>query len=375
MKIHGFKTLSEFLLEKEVNTIDDKKVVFLRISEKMSEIDGGKEGRAALLNEAAYKKLFISYSTKNDTGDFVLPKDLPIIYYGGWSPKCSLDFIKKHELILDEMYNQPKYIEMSASKIKFAEMFNGRSWLPKTVFSKEEALNGDVGFPVIAKISDGHAGLGIKKFETKEELKSEPKSFELRGEQRSFDLFSQYIDIEKEYRAVFFQDKCFLVNQRVLTFEDEKSVETKKLNEKIKFIYVNQDFEKIPKDFMSDIQKIADDIQKTVKLDLWALDVVADKDGKLWVLEINSAIGLQADKMCYFYKTVYEDFYGKKLPDKYWEELMKLFISQTYRLFWPTYKKEIESSPWRIDYKQFDEKYPLVKDAVYESIIKETKFQ
>ena len=100
------------------------------------------------------------------------------------------------------MYNQPELLSLSGDKIEFAKVFKKFNWLPKTVFSKKEAIEGAVGFPVVAKIKDGHSGIGIQKFDTAKELQDSKETF---------DLYCQFIDFDREYRVAFCKEKIFLI--------------------------------------------------------------------------------------------------------------------------------------------------------------------
>jgi len=381
MEIRGFKSYDQFLLEKDSSKIIpkestefDKKVGFIKLSHDMSALDGGTTGRQLWMNQAALNKLYLTYSTLEDLDkDIKVPTDIPMLNYGGHSKQETKDFIKKHKIPTENLYNKGEFTKLSGSKVEFAKIFKGKDWLPKTVFNRDEAINGQVGFPVIAKIEDGHSGLGIKKFDTKEDLEKEPKTFTLRGDERTFDLYSQFINFDREYRCIFIDGKCVIVNERVDNIKEDKSIRTKKLNQKLKFIYVEQDFDKIPKEWLEKVNKIAKEISKEIPLEAWSLDIIVDKEGKIWVCEINSATGLGSGKLCKYYMTIYENFYKKQLPQEFKDELFTNFISQGYIQFWPEKKKEIESSPWAIDYAKIAKDYPEIPDQWYKDRLEGSK--
>ena len=125
---------------------------------------------------------------------------------------------------------------------------------------------------------------------------------------------------------------------------------TKKADEKISFTYVYQDQNKVDEDFIKQVLIICKDVKTFLDLDLWALDVVVDKKGKLWVMETSAATGMGSVKMCEVYKAIYEDFYGKKLPDEFLEAIYKKYAVPGHQNYYPKYKKEIESSKWPMDY-------------------------
>lgn len=362
MKLKQLHTLEEYINFRMYNEFD-KKVIFLKLSNDLAAIDGSTEGRENNINTACLEKLYITYATIEDVknNNIIIPRNMPVLYYGG-NVEESLEFIDKFNINPKNMYNLPKYMKMSGSKVEFAKLFKDSDWLPKTTFNRSEAINGAVGFPVIAKIDKGHSGLGIKKFDTKKELEKEKETFILRDKEVEFSLYSQFIDFEREYRCFFIKDKCFTINERVPTIKENKSIRTKKVDEKVKFIYVYQDMNKIPKEFYDEIYRISNEIREKIKLDIWSLDIVVDKKGKMWVLETNSATGLGSVKMCDVYMQIYEDFYKRQLPDWYKEELWKNFISQGHLIYWPEYKEEIMSTLWPIDYEAIELKYPLIEE-------------
>jgi glutathione synthase/RimK-type ligase-like ATP-grasp enzyme len=340
----------------------DKKVIFIRNNADPRNLAGDADEREAAINAACAEQLYITYYADKDVkrDDIIIPRNMPILYYGGNVP-AALKFLEKFNINPKNLYNIPSQMKISGDKVAFSKKFADNDWLPKTVFKKEDAINGAVGFPVIAKISDGHSGLGISKFDTADDLKKDKETFELRGEQRSYDLFSQFIDFDREYRCLFIKDRCFVVNERVTIEDNEKSIRNKKVDEKVKFIYAYQDLDKIPDEFMCEIHRIANEVREHIKLELWSLDIIVDKEGKIWVLETNSATGLGSVKLCEVYAEIYADFYGRELPDFYKEELWRKYRSQGHGIYWPEYKDEILSSAWPMEYEEILSKYPRLE--------------
>lgn len=337
-----------------------KKVIFVKISSDVNRLSGDSNPRDLALNNAAANELYIQYSTKEDADkDLQFPSNMPVIYYGGHNKEAKA-FLKKFKVNPDNMYNHPDDMELSGSKVDFSKKFATYPWQPKTVFSITDALNGNLKFPVIAKISDGHSGLGIKIFKTANELREFKQPFEVEGEKRSFDLYSECIDIDREYRTIFLKDKCILVNERIACIKTNKTVKTKDIDEGVDFVYVVSDMKKVPRKFINKLNEIAAEIRKQVKLDLWAIDVATDKTGKIFVLEINSAPGLGSEKLVEVYEAVYEDYYQEKLPKTFKEELNKKFVSQCRKELYKNYKKEIAKSPWALDYAAINKEYKLV---------------
>lgn len=337
-----------------------KKVIFVKISSNVDKLSGDSNERDLALDNAAAEELYILYSTKKDMNkDVQFPAHMPVLYYGGFNDN-SRAFLKKFKVNPDNMYNHPDDMEISGSKVEFSKMFADYSWQPKTVFSLNEALDGNLQFPVIAKIDNGHSGLGIKIFKTPEELKDFKQPFDVKDKKYKFDLYSECIDIDREYRTIFLRDKCIIVNERIACIKTNKTVKTKNIDESLDFVYVVSDMKKLPRKFINKLNEIATEIRKKVNLDLWAIDVATDKNGNMFVLEINSAPGLGSEKLVCVYEAVYEDYYQEKLPETFKEELNKKFISQSRKELYKNYKKEIAKSPWAIDYATINKKYKYI---------------
>ena len=339
------KLYEEYTFQASIMDQFAKKVAWIMKNDDIELTSGDTDTREKYFNINAKNDLFLNYYTMlDDIKDAVsVPKDVPILYYGGKTePGSSAEkFIKNKQIILSNLYNQPNDRKLSASKLEFAKEFGNYAWLPKTVFSKEEALKGDVGFPVIAKVEDGHSGLGIGKFDTADDLKdSEDK----------FDIFCQFVDFVREYRILFCKGKIVMINERIPNESDNKSIRTKKADEKIKFVYVYQDLNKVENDFKKKVNSIYKDIQKSLSLEIWSLDVVVDKDEKLWVMETSAKTGLGSVKMCELYKAIYEDFYNQHLSDEFLDLIYKEYVIPGHQNYWPKYKKEIQKSIWGMDY-------------------------
>lgn len=337
-----------------------KKVIFIKISHDIISLSGYGNSRDYALNEAAVEELYVSYAVKEDFDkDLQFPPHMPVVYYGGFSKEAK-SLLKKFKVNPDNMYNHPEEMELSGSKVDFSKKFATYPWQPKTVFSLTDALNGNLKFPVIAKIDNGHSGRGIKIFKTADELRDFKQPFDLKGEKRSFDLYSECIDIDREFRTIFLKDKCIIINERIACIKTNKTVKTKDISEDVDFVYVVSDMNKVPRKFINTITNIAKEIRKQISLGLWAIDVAIDKTGKVFVIEINSAPGLGSEKLVEVYEAVYEDYYQEKLPKTFKEELNKKFVSQCRKELYKNYKKEIAKSPWAIDYATINKEYKFV---------------
>ena len=335
--MNNFKLFEEFIYEEKLKDKSAKRVGWVMMSHDILRTSGNVNAREKKYNIAAKGNLFLNFSTTDDHDkkDITVPDNIPVLWYGGYtSNESSKLFLDSKKINLKNLYNKPEMLPLSGDKVTFAKNFGKFDWLPKTVLTKKEAEDGAVGFPVIAKVKDGHSGLGIEKFDTAEDLKKSKDKF---------DLFCQFIDFDREYRVMLCQDKIILINERVPTIENESSIRTKKANDRINFVYVYQDLNKVSESFKKGIEQICKDIKTILDLNLWAIDVVVDKKGKLWVMETSSATGLGSVKMCEVYRAIYEDFYKEQLPDEFLESIYKNYVIPGHQNYYPKFKKEMEN--------------------------------
>lgn len=339
-KLGRLHSMEEFI-KYHTTTNFKKKVIFLTISDDIRKLSGTNDKVARQLNIDCLDDLFIHYTINGDFDKrIIIPQNIPVLYYGGHQ-EAAKAFLEKFNIQQTNMYNQPDEMKKSGDKVVFHKLYKDCDWVPKTVFTKEEALNGDVGFPVVAKIKDGHSGIGIEKFDTKEDLEKSDKTF---------DLYTQFIDFKSEFRCMMLNDRCFMVNERIPFEKTNKTIRTKKADEQVDFMYVYTDDKKIPEDFKAEVQRIADGVQKEIVLGFWSLDLVMDNDGKLWALEINSATGLGAAKLVEAYIQIYEDYFECKLPETFKNEMFIKYVVPAHKLYYPKNKAEIEKALWPMDY-------------------------
>ena len=313
------------------------KVNFLLAGEKLEGLTGKNNKRIyGEINDVCLEKLYNSFYAKGDYGKVLeVNSDLPLIYYGGNS-KEGLDFIKRYNISENVMYNSPKAMKVSGNKSKFYKMFEDTDFIPKAVYKKEDAK--DLQFPVIAKPDDGHSGLGIEIFDTYEDLEKSKGKFE---------NYSEAKDLDKEFRVLLMNEEPVLVHERVSLNENE--IKDKDADEQTEFTYVDQDMNKL--DFMNEVNNICKTIREKLKLGLWSIDLMIDKSGNCWVAEINSASGMAADKMARVYVKVYEDFYGKELPQEFKTYLNEEYIQPIYKINLKENAAQIKKSKCCVNYQ------------------------
>jgi len=279
-------------------------------------------GQAYLSNKGfASDKFFIQVTEKN-IDDIEINPNYPILNYQS-------DIINQ---LLDEgrikegnIYNLPKDINLSGSKKKFHELLGDDINIPKTVFSKEDALS-KLKFPLIGKPAEGHSGIGIKIFNTK-------KDFENINE-KDFDVFSEFIDKKEEHRFFAFNGNPIFWMERTPANNKAKTG-TGDADEKMGFDYTKREIQKIPNDYLHVLEKFCS------KFDMFpfiCFDMMKCNDNKIYIIESNCQPGVPFDSTVEIYKSIYEDFYDTKID----ENSMKVLNSFSKDLIDKTIKGDTE---------------------------------
>ena len=312
----------------------NKKVQFLRLTPIKSYTDNkALEKLTEDANERFYEEHILKKDGKyTDFGKLkeTLKPDRPILYYGsksGETRKFIEEFINENNSNL--VYNRPSESEKSGDKVLFHKALDGTDLTPKTVFNIKEAEK--LKFPIIAKPAEGMSGIGIEKFETIDDLKKS---------KGKFDLFSEFVNFDREYRGLFVKDKLAVVYERVPIIKDDKSIETKGRDEKLSFVYIEQK-DKLP--FTKELMEMAKTFNDKVKLDVYSLDFFSTKNEGLSLIEANASSGLGSNSLVSVYEAIHEDFYDKKIAKEDREFIDK--IKESYNSHIKTdYPKEYKKS-------------------------------
>tara|TARA_R110001592_G_C13132566_1_gene746671 strand:- start:135 stop:1115 length:981 start_codon:yes stop_codon:yes gene_type:complete len=228
------------------------------------------------------------------------------------------------------IYNKVEDFGISTDKVQFAKVFADMQNVAKTIYSLDDIE--ELKLPIIAKPTDGASAKGIEKFDTYEDA---------RESKLEFDLWCECKDLDREFRAFIMNDEIILVTERVTNDSNDMSVGKKDANEKIDLIYIKQDMDKFP--YMDDIGNIKKELDKKVNLDLYAIDLMLDKDGDLWIPEINGAPGLGPVEFIAIYRSWVELVYNTKV-DKKNEDILNRIESEYIENHKKEYPKEYKSS-------------------------------
>jgi hypothetical protein len=197
------------------------------------------------------------------------------------------------------IYNPEEKKMEIASKVKWHKTHKDSKHVPKTVLDADEI--DQLKFPIIAKPENRYSGQGIQKFNTLDDAKKADLS--------KFEVFSEKIDIDEEHRIMMWRGEPQMWVQRVPADDKTKNMD-KSTDEKLKFNYVLKKMEDMPEEW----QPVFDEFAEAHKdLDIYSVDLMVDTDGKPWVVEMSSEFAPLYGVMAFFYKKVYQDYYGKKL--------------------------------------------------------------
>lgn len=244
----------------------------------------------------AADKFFIRLTPENYK-DIDINKEFPVLTYNSKVVQTLID----EGLIKEEnVYNKPEHITKSGSKAEFHKLVDGDENIPKTCLKTEDAIE-EVGFPMIAKPTEGHSGIGITVIKTQEDWDA--------ADHDKLDVYSQYIDKKSEHRFFTFKGKPFFWQEREPTNDKAKTGEGDG-KEKMMFNYVKKDVTKTPEKFNVLIEKFGKIFED---LPFICFDIMEDQDGKLFIIESNSMPGVPFDATVDIYKVLFNDFYGRSV--------------------------------------------------------------
>lgn len=260
--------------------------------------------------------------------------NIPVFNYGN-TPELQ-ELIDGGFVLEKNVYNLPKNLVNANSKIEFHKKTEALEYVPKTVFTKEEA-NG-LKFPIIAKPSGGSKGEGIKVFKTKEEFDAS---------QDKFDLFSEKFDLKREFRVISIKGEMVFVAERIPenakanSLREENQHQNKDIFDRegtlserssYKWVKVNFDEKGGPSDIPEKkaFQEICKSINDSLSLEFLGVDIGLDSAGKLWCIEANTCPGLNKDQIVLIYIALFKDFY-KREPNEYTTNILKQYQDELMR--------------------------------------------
>ena len=248
---------------------------------------------------------FFTQVHENNMHDIDINPDYPVLTYHSDTVN---KLIKAGKIKKENVYNHPDHISKSGSKEEFHKLVGEDENIPKTVYSKNDALE-QLEFPIIAKPAEGHSGKGIQ-------IINKPDLME-DVDEKIFDTFSEYIDKEEEHRFINFKGKPIFWMERTPLNEKAKTGKGSAKSE-MEFGYAKRSLSDLPEDYRKVLERFCKIYED---LPYMCFDVMKGKNGKVYIIESNAQPGVPFDSTVEAYKHIYEDFYKKPLNK---ESLTKL---------------------------------------------------
>ena len=287
----------EDLLKESVDTEDGLGKVYLALREDSGQRWWTYKGFAG--------DKFFTQVHENNMHDIDINPDYPVLTYHSDTVN---KLIKAGKIKKENVYNHPDHISKSGSKEEFHKLVGEDENIPKTVYSKNDALE-QLEFPIIAKPAEGHSGKGIQ-------IINKPDLME-DVDEKIFDTFSEYIDKEEEHRFINFKGKPIFWMERTPLNEKAKTGKGSAKSE-MEFGYAKRRLSDLPEDYRKVLERFCKIYED---LPYMCFDVMKGKNGKVYIIESNAQPGVPFDSTVEAYKHIYEDFYKKPLNK---ESLTKL---------------------------------------------------
>jgi len=289
--VKHIKLFEQYLEEKKDNNESDLGKVYVSVNTET--------GHEAFRNEGSDAFQHIG---QDNVDTIKLDPNIPILNYNKiLTKKIAKKFPKNF------IYNPNEEVKKSGSKKLFHEIVGESPNIPKTVYNEKDALK--IGFPIIAKPSEGHSGVGIQIFKNKDDFD--------KADQSKFDVYSQYIDKKSENRVINFKGKPFAWLERQPINDKAKNGDGKADSEMV-FEYTKKDPSKLPDNFAKVNKAFC---KKFPTLSLLCFDFMEDQDGKVYVIEANTMTGVPFDITIDMYKLIFNDFYKRPVNAKTEAEL------------------------------------------------------
>lgn len=186
----------------------------------------------------------------------------------------------KRDIVHDGILNCPTRVRVAGNKLETFKALDGRVSIPKWTEERLEAVEWLAeGATVVSRlILTGHSGQGILISDGKEDegIPDAP-------------LYTQYIRKENEYRAHVFRGNIIFSQRKARKMDvPNEDVNWKVRNLAGGFIFANKDV------VLPEVAKQQAIIAvESLGLDFGAVDLVHGKDNRWYVLEVNTAPGLE----------------------------------------------------------------------------------
>jgi glutathione synthase/RimK-type ligase-like ATP-grasp enzyme len=216
--------------------------------------------------------------------------------------RCSKKEIPKGEFVINygQKYEQANLnANVNFNKVQVQKILENEGIRVPKMFNKEMSIS-KKEYPLLARKNYHSKGRDILFVKTESDLRK------IDGSQ--YDYLVKYIDKNKEYRVHILGKYKAIVNVKITKKEDKANeIVRSHDNGWIQVEYTGE--------FKQKLIEIAKNVLNVLKYDFGAIDIILGKDGYFYVLEINSAPGLEDRKLqiyADYFKYEEEKFRGKK---------------------------------------------------------------
>jgi hypothetical protein len=304
-----------------------------------TDTDFNKKMNSMLIHELFDEIVILSEMTEKQCKDWIktlIPGDF--LYCHTSKPVFNKGARENSAIVYDSLINKKDInifmdLDTYGSKVHFHKLYDGAKFLPKTCFTKTEAL--ELNYPVVCKPDSRSCGRGIQKFNSPEELKASKVEF---------DVYSEYIDHIREFRALVLDGKIFYISERINMDEKKNTIDTKKASDRVNFVYVPQDVKSFP--YLRKLQNIEKKLSAglDVKQRIYSIDFFLTPEEDIKVIECNSRTQLGPFELALIYTNLFDVPY-------HLSQLINQVIYSYLKAEKKEYAKQIKKSLIPIDYE------------------------
>jgi hypothetical protein len=278
-----------------------------------------KDGRATMgptnpMVEAFLEKVFVHIGETYDGAP--LDNSMPVFKFG--AKELTMDLQARGIVSDRNLYSPLSLVSRASSKKGLYRTLRG-DYMPRSYFTGEEAA-AHLQFPILVKPINGWAGKGVRIVNSRASL---PYSSGL--------VYQEHLKIAHEYRFTMVKGQIIFVAERVPSNEKAKALRDGRESNvdeysRNKFIWkpINMCAEDNAGSWFRKAKEIAVDVMRRIGLGVAGLDIAVTTEGKVYLIECNTSMGMTHDQSIRLYKAIFEDWYGRPV-DSETEKVLNLF--------------------------------------------------
>lgn len=186
--------------------------------------------------------------------------------------------------------NKQACITDAADKLNALKIFS-KAKIPVPPFATDKAGAIKLGYPILGREAVHSKGTDIKIIIQKKDL----DVYDFQG--INFDYFLKYIPTEREFRVHVFAGEIIKINRKVFVKKEVSYVPFNRSEENGYFF--STDLSAETNQTLNNISEVAIKAVAALDLHFGAVDLVKSEDGNIYVLEVNTAPGIDGDELCY----------------------------------------------------------------------------